>query len=161
MFHSMISQFISKGLIYTLVILASANSLASSDTSDEVPLETREIRHMKFPKIVINEGTENGSYCVAKDIKNPPKSLCPNKKGRTAFIEVSGNTDTLVTVHPASNEVTQNGIAFKLVSPSSNLNLGKSGKDKVEIAGQLKLVNKDSVQEGTLSFNYDVSVVYQ
>lgn len=143
------------------IIIPQAALCESENESEKLPLEMQKTRPMHFPKIVINEVSQNGMICVANGAKNPSNSLCPNKKGKSFKLKVTGSPNALITVHNDSPPTEDNGFQFSIIGTPINTTLNANGKKHVELSGNLKLINKPSVKSGRMSFSYDISVVYQ
>lgn len=64
-----------------LVVFVLYSSSSKVNAEDHVLLEMQLTRQMKFPKITIDEASKNNAICVANGVRNPPDSLCSQKKG--------------------------------------------------------------------------------
>lgn len=150
--------------VLTLFILLVSHSVLSHDeqeTEEADELEMKLSRSMRFPKIVINEASENGMICVANGVKNPANSLCPGKKGRSTKLKITGSPDLLISINQESAPQVNNGFQFQVTGTPINTTLNDNGKKHIELDGQLQLISKDTVEPGRMSFNYEITVTYQ
>lgn len=124
-------------------------------------LELQLMRPLSFPKILINEASQEGNICVANGMKNPANSLCPNKQGQPVKIKITGSPNMLVNLNLDSPPQEMNGLKLHITGTPLTFTLDANGKKKVELDGVITLQNRHQVKDGKQTFSYDITIAYQ
>lgn len=158
----------SSAAVYTL-------SVDVNSRIGEVPLQIDEIQAMNYPILDVNDATKAGSYCVSTG-KNTvgvdggtateANSLCPQLTPQYSIIQFSGVPLSYLTVHYKILQQDQSGFRFHYssgnpIDGSYSYQLNGEGILELPFNSRITLIDKAQVSDGSLTFNYEMTGIYQ
>ena len=135
---------------------------------ERTPIQIQQDTAMSFPELLVNEASENGDKCTARQTPLPNTStysLCndANVGGQEAQFTISGTPGAVVTYTRSAPVQTQDGLEFSLSEFTNNRTLDANGQLTYAFDATITLVDKDVAVNapGTKTFTYDFVAAYQ
>ena len=133
---------------------------------DDIALEATDSKAMSFPELTANQGTADEATCSLNEPNtgSTQDSLCSNKTGTKATIDITGAAFANVSVTHSANE-TISGLTFKTnkngTPVNQSLTLDDSGKGQFIAGGMIVMEDKTAVVTQEYTFTYNIELAYQ